>query len=225
MKSAARIMAVACMVSLALPVAAQRTGTRIGRTIPSTKPELIFDAMSKCYVNSYTEKAQRFLATIPGSPEEASVANSMVDALEVCLNDPKLVFQGSGIYLEPDGLRRSLSTALVRKQSEKLPAAAPAGEVNRVWSADEIRSAGGFSSGTIAVVGYSQCVALTDWASARRLVLAQPESKDAKAAIKAIKPAFDSCLDSRTPIKIDQKLLAHVVGQGIYYLSLKSGGA
>lgn len=223
MKKICGLLLSALLAASATPASAEITGSRIGSSIPRTKPELVFDAMAKCFLNLHPERARKLLLTVPGSIEEDRQLNGLTGAFETCLNDPALVFEGSMLSVEPDRLRRSLATGLVPRSSLVASGTTPARDARQFWTAEKLNASGVYDGNAIGIVTFGQCVASTDWAAARALVLAKPDSKEAKAATKAIKPSLDSCLNKGLSIKIDRRLLVHVIGEGMYYHAIAAG--
>jgi hypothetical protein len=209
--------AFALLVSLAVDVGAQRTGTRVGKTIPRTKPELVFDAMTSCFIKKHEKFARSLLKTAPGSADETKLMNSISGALDLCMNQPDLVFYGNELAFDQNRFRRAIAAALSRLNVTAAPDLAPASEPNRYWTPERLAAFSDHDKTAIEITHYAQCVVSKDWANAKALVLAKPKSDIAKSAAKALKQPLADCLVPNATLKIDRRLLPHLVGEGIYY--------
>lgn len=214
------VVGVAALLGSAATVHSQPTGTRIGTSIPRTKPELVFNAMAQCYVARFPKTTAEFLAAVPGSYEQSQAYAKMEGALGVCLNQPKLVFEGGELQVETDRLHRGLAFYMLRAQAEKLPATAPAAQDDRPWFRTKIEEGSSYNGFAIGVEKFGRCVAIADWTQSRALVLAQPGSKDEANALKQLRPVMDNCLTQGARINIDRRLVQHVIGDAMYHLGI-----
>jgi hypothetical protein len=207
----------ALLAGLAVDVGAQRTGTRVGKTIPRTKPELVFDAMTSCFLKKHEKFARSLLKTAPGSADETKLINSISGALNLCINQPDLVFHGNELAFEKNRFRRAVAAGLLRSNENAVPDVAPALERNRYWTPERLAAYSGHDKNAMEITHYAQCVVSKDWTNAKALLLATPESDRAKSAAKALKQPLADCLVPEATFKIDRRLLPHLIGEGIYY--------
>ena len=201
---------------------AQPTGTRIGTSIPRTKPELVFNAMAQCYVARYPEQTAQFLAAVPGSYEQDQSYAKMEGAMSVCLNQPKLVFEGGELQVQIDRLHRGLAFYMLRAHADKLPLSAPATQDDRPWYRIKIEEGSSYNGFAVGVEKFGRCVAIADWSQAKTLVMASPGSKEEAGALKQLQPVMENCLNQGARINIDRRLVQHVIGDAMYHLGIAS---
>lgn len=202
------------------PAQGQPTGTRLGKSIPRTKPELVFNAMAECYVARYPKQSAEFLAAVPGSYEQSKLFAKMDGALSVCLNQPKLVFEGGELQIETDRFHRGLALYMLRAHADKLPTSAPAKIDEKPWYRTKIQEGASYSGFAIGVEQFGKCVAISNWQVSSQLVLAKPGSKEESTAYKVLKPEMDNCLSQGARLNIDRRLIQHVVGDAMYHLAI-----
>lgn len=208
----------------AISADAQRTGSRIGKTIPRTQPELVFDAMTNCFLKKHEKFARKLLLSAPGSAEETKIMNSISGALDLCINQPDLVFLGQQLEFETNRFRRAVATGLLRKHAIQVPEILPVNDQRKYWTSERLSSFVEYDSVAIEIAQYGQCVVSKNWSMAKALVLSPNGSEAAKRASKELKQPLESCLKPDATLSIDRRLLAHLIGEGMYYQLLAIDG-
>jgi hypothetical protein len=213
----AALCAIAFITSFVLN--AQATGSRLGpRTIPRTKPELVFDKMMNCFVTRHRSRGEQYMEHIPGSLEQDRAYASLSGALDVCLSQPDLIFEGQELVFGNDRLHRGLGYFLLRERPSDVPLTLP-GSVDQVpWYRGRLESVSQHSAFAIGVERFGHCVVTSNWADSRQVVFNKVQSKEAKAATKALQTAMNSCLLEGESLTIDPRLFPHVLGDAMYHI-------
>lgn len=217
-----RVLAIGALSVAALPGVggAQQTGTRLGTVIPRTKPELVFNKMAECYVARYQRPAARFLDILPGTRQQDVTFNEMNGALDICLNQHNFVFEGHELEFEINRFHRGIAYLMVLANREAVPAALPDAGNSEPWYRAKMVPGHGADLSALGIEQFGHCVAQRNWAVSRELVLAKEGSKQAKVAMNALQKDMNACLTVGSQFKIDKRLVAHVVGDAIYHISI-----
>lgn len=217
-----RILAFGALLAALLPgvVAAQQTGTRMGTVIPRTKPELVFNKMAECYVARYQRQAARFLDILPGTRQQDVEFSSMNGSLDLCLSQHNFVFEGQELQFEINRFHRGIGYFMVLANRETVPLSAPPAAASDPWFRIKMVPGHGADLAALGVEQFGHCVVKRNWPVARELVLAKDGSKQAKSAMNALQADMNACAAAGTQFKIDKRLVAHVVGDAIYHISV-----
>lgn len=205
----------------AVPASAQQTGTRLGRVVPRTKPDVVFNLMAECFTARHPAMAASYLRQLPGSAEQELAFNAVTGAMEICLNSRDFDFEGGELVTDRDRVHRGLAYFIVRAQAKSLPVTLP-GEGMRPWFAAELPSIPESARFALGIEKFGHCVVARNWATARSLVMADPGSKDEKAAQKALLPDMQACVNLGDSLQVDKRLLGHVLGDAMYHVALES---
>ncbi len=204
----------------AMPAAAQRTGSRLGTSIPRTKPELVFNRMAQCYAERYQRQAAEFLAIFPGTDEQNRKFNAMSAALDVCLDQQDFVFEGSELEFDITRFHRGTAYSMVMENQARLPMTLPVAPDSQPWFHANPSGVTSANAGDLGVEQFGHCVALRNWSGSRTLVLATTGSKEEKAAQKALQPDMNACLTVGETLKVDRRLIQHVIGDAMYHVAI-----
>ena len=207
---------------LALPgiADAQQTGSRLGTVIPRTKPELVFNRMAQCYAARYQRQAAEFLDILPGTAEQDRKFNDMNDALDVCIDQPNFVFEGQELEFDINRFHRGIAYFVVMANQSRLPMALPVASDSQPWFRAKLSGVTSANAGVLGIEQFGHCVALRNWNGSRALVLAKTGSKDETNAHKALQVDMNACLSVGQTLKIDKRLVQHVIGDAMYHIAI-----
>lgn len=218
-RSAFALALAAGLLMLPVTAAAQQTGSRLGNVIPRTKPELVFNRMAECYAERYARQANEFLDLLPGSAEQERKFKDMNDALDVCIDQPNFVFEGQELAFDISRFHRGIAYFMVMENQARLPLALPVASASAPWFRIKARSVTA-DAGELGIEEFGHCVALRNWSGSRALVLAKTGSKDETNARKALQLDMNACLSLGETLKIDKRLVQHVVGDAMYHIAI-----
>ena len=196
---------VACMSMLfpvaatVAPVSAAQAGTASDELLRAT---LVNDAI--CLVQYERPRVDSFLKLTAGTPRLD--AQSRLLGNSACMKEDRLSYQ-------PSQLRGALFIALYQSQYGM-------GEAGVVDPAQEAvawpRPA---DARTAAVQQFATCVVRADPRSARQVVMALPASREEGAAIDALRPQLDGCLNKGSRIVFNRMALSGILAEALYRLA------
>jgi len=221
----ARSVAIASTAIAALAMvgvaSAQQTGTRLGRVIPRTKPELVFNLTAQCFVGRYPKQAAEFLELLPDTPEQARKFNQVSGALDVCLDRPdQFVFEGDQLEMRMSRFHRGIGYFMVLKNQAQVPAAMPAAAGSQPWFRAKLATQDSIYSGALGMELFGHCVVTRNWTGSRALVLAKTGSPEEKRATKALQEDMNACVESGQSFGIDKRIVQHVIGDAMYHIAV-----
>lgn len=217
----------AVLLLLSLPIveaAAQRTGTRTGRTARVGNAEdadLATLLMARCIAARRPDFVQRWLTTLPGTGEKREQVNGELDDMANCLDDDRLVMDGRTLRFERRTLRRPVALAMVERRLARAPATAPVPPDSDPWFAPLVTSMSArtpLDRGSLAVQVFGHCVALTAWADTRALFMTRAHSDAESAAVRRLTPALGPCLTEGVNITITHRNLRLLLAEPFYHL-------
>jgi hypothetical protein len=227
MRFTALARAVAALLLLLLPAvgaAAQRTGTRTGRTARvgnADDAELAMAMMARCIAVRRPEFVQRWLITLPGTPQERDLVNGELDDMTNCLDDDRLVMDSRTLRFERRALRRPVALATVERGLARAPASAPVPPESEPWFVPLIAGMSPqtqLDRGSLAVQDFGHCVALRAWADTRALFATRASSEEESAAVRRLAPALGPCLTEGVSITITHRNLRLLLAEPFYHL-------
>jgi hypothetical protein len=219
------------LVAICAAVPAQPTGSRIGRTAQSGNvddAELTLDIMARCVASRRPDLARRWLAMLPGTPEERQLILSQVDDLGLCMASNELVTAGFDIRFQPRLLRRPLALAVVRRRLAQTPATAPVGLDAEPWFVSRIAGlapSAALDRGSLIIQDFGHCVVLRAWPDARALFAAAPDSAEEATVVRRLTPVLGPCLSEGVTINITRRNLRLVLAEPFYHLIEPAGRA
>ena len=218
---AIRLAGLVAAFALVGTAAAQQTGTRLGRVIPRTKPEVVFNLTAQCYVARYPKQAAEFLELLPDTPEQERKFNQMSGGFDVCLDRPdQFVFEGDELEFRMSRFHRGIGYFMVRKNQAKLPSTNPAPADSQPWFRAKLATPSTTYSGALGSELFGHCVVTRNWAGSRALVLAKTGSSEEKNAVKALRADMDACLPVGESLFIDKRVVQHVIGDAMYHIAI-----
>jgi hypothetical protein len=220
-RSAAKAAVVISALAMVGIASAQQTGTRLGRVIPRTKPELVFNLMAQCYVGRYQRQAAEFLELLPETSEQERKYYQMSGSLDVCLDRPdRFVFEGDELEFKMNRFHRALGFFIVVKNRAQLPLTLPVIADRQPWFRAKLPKAATAYSGPLGTELFGHCVVTRNWAGSRALVLAKTGSSEEKNAVKTLRDDFDACLPVGQSFGIDKRIVQHVIGDAMYHIAI-----
>lgn len=225
----AALKAIAAVLALLIPAveaAAQRSGTRIGRTArvgSAEDAELATMLLARCLAARRPEFVQRWLAILPGTREEWELIDGELDDMAICLDDDRLVMDGRTLRFERRSLRRPVALAMVERRLARTPAAAPVPPETEAWFVPLIRRLNAqtpMDRASLAVQDFGHCVALTAWADTRALFATRSDSDAESAAARRLTPALGPCLTEGVNITITHRTLRLLLAEPFYHLTI-----
>jgi hypothetical protein len=219
--------AIAILLTLLLPAteaAAQRTGSRVGRTAEvgnTDDAELALALIARCVAARRPDFVRRWLAILPGTREEFDLINREREDLGLCLDDDQLVMDGRTVRFHPRALRRPVALAFVERRLAQAPGAAPLPADSEPWF---MALAAGIGARTqldrraLAVQDFGHCVALAAWADTRALFATRANSDAESAAVRRLTPALGPCLTEGVNITITHRNLRLLLAEPFYHL-------
>jgi hypothetical protein len=220
-RSAAKAVVVIAAAAMVGVASAQQTGTRLGRVIPRTKPELVFNLTAQCFVGRYPKQAAEFLELLPDTPEQERKFNQMSGALDVCLDRPdQFVFEGDELEFRMGRFHRGIGYFMVRKNQAQVPAALPVESGSQPWFRAKLAAPSTTYAGALGSELFGHCVVTRNWPGSRALVLAKTGSSEEKNATKALRADMDACLPVGESLFIDKRVVQHVIGDAMYHIAV-----
>ena len=199
---------------------AQQTGTRLGTFIPKTKPELVFNRMAQCYAARHHGQAAEFLNFLPGTAEQDRKFNDMNGALDVCLDQPNFVFEGQELEFDINRFHRGIAYFMVIANQPRLPVTLPVASDSQPWFRARLSGVTSADAGALGLEQFGHCVVLRNWSGTRALVLAKTGSKAETNAYNALQADMNACLSVGQTLKIDKRLVQHVIGDAMYHIAI-----
>jgi hypothetical protein len=220
-RSAAKAAVVIAAVVIVGVASAQQTGTRLGRVIPRTKPELLFNLVAQCYVGRYPKQAAEFLELLPDTPEQDRKFNQLNGSLGVCMARPdQFVFEGDELEFRMGRFHRGLGYFMVKKNQAQVPAALPVEAGSQPWFRAKLATPNSTYTGALGAELFGHCVVTRNWAGSRALVLAKTGTSEEKNATKALREDMNACLPVGQSFEIDKRIVQHVIGDAMYHIAI-----
>jgi hypothetical protein len=214
------IAAGAAFLTLPGIVSAQQTGSRLGTFIPKTKPELVFNRMAQCYAEKHQRQATEFLDLLPGTAEQDRKFNDMNAALDICINQPNFVFEGQELEFDINRFHRGIAYFVVVGSEARLPTSLPVASDTQPWFRAKLNGVTSANTAALGVEQFGHCVVLRNWSGSRALVVAKTGSKAEATAYKALQNDMNACLSVGQTLKIDKRLVQHVIGDAMYHIAI-----
>jgi hypothetical protein len=220
--------ALAAVLTLALtsPAEAQRTGTRVGKNAGTADMPKAMRIMAECTVDRRAPMVRSWFDTLPGSAEENRIFTKALDDLGLCFDHEMLVVDGKAIEVKVGMVRFPLALAMARRQL-RLNSAVPAVAKDIPWFAPMLAGLEKNAKVDRVALGlqdFGHCVAASDWANARALVLSEEGSPEQKRAVAALMPILGPCLQSEVQIKLTPANLRIAVAEPMVHMLASSSG-
>lgn len=223
-----KLAAIAAVVGLLLasPADAQRTGSRFGKNATEQDLPKAMRLMAECTVERRAGMVRSWFDTLPGTVEEDRILTNEVSDLALCFDDRMLVVDGRTIVVKAKMVRFPLALAMARRQLRST-SAAPTIDKDLPWFAPKLASLNKdavLDRTALGLQDFGHCVAASDWANARALVLSEEGSPEQASAITALTPVLGPCLQSDVRIKLTAANLRNALAEPMVH-ALGSGGA
>lgn len=183
---------------------AQHTGTRIGKNVEVRDLPKAMQVMAECAIKRREPMVRSWLNTLPGSAEEDRLFEKELGDLGICLDDRLLVSDGKTIIAKSGMVRAPLALALARRELSA-NAAAPTVAKDTPWFTPKLASLTDNAQIDRLMLGlqdFGHCVAASDWANARALVLSAESSPEQKQAMTRLIPSLGPCLPTDVELKL-----------------------
>jgi hypothetical protein len=221
--------ALAAVLTLALvsPAEAQRTGTRMGKNAGAPDIPAAMRIMAECTVARRGTMVRSWLDTLPGSVEEDRIFTRNLDDLGLCFDDDMLVVDGKTIVVKVGMVRYPLALAMARRQL-RVNSTVPALAKDSPWFAPKLvglDKSAAVDRLALGMQDFGHCVAVSDWAAARALVLSEEGSTEQKAAVAALFPVLGPCLPSDVQIKLTPANLRSAVAEPMVHMLASSSSS
>lgn len=206
--------------------AAQRTGSRLGRTAQVGNvddAELAMAIMARCVVARRPHLVRQWFALLPGTPEESQLLRSQTEDLSLCLESDRLVLDGHSIRFQSRAFRRPVALAFVERRLSEAPREAPLQAAAEPWFMARIARlapAAPLDRGSLVVQDFGHCVALRAWQDTRALFATATDSAEEAAAVRRLMPVLGPCLSEGVTINITRRNLRLMLAEPFYHLMI-----
>lgn len=228
---AGRLVAWALVSGLMLTSAAsfaQNTGTRIGKDADVRDVAKLTRLLAECVVERRPSMVRNWLKELPGTVAEARYIERQEGDLGICLEDKQLVFAGAReMVYTPKSLRNPIALAFARQRLRK-NAAPPAGlsADSMPWFTQPLAALPADSrldKVALAFQDFGHCVASTNWAGSRSLLLSEAGTAEERAAVQVLAPSLGPCLDQNAKIKLTPANLRIALAEPMLHIMLGAG--
>jgi len=212
------------LVSIALPAAAQRTGTRMGRNATNTQRDAnaLILIIGNCLAQRRPELVRRWVNLLPGSREEMDLLDAQEGDFDVCIDDDQLIVGGDRLLTySPRRLRIPAALAMVRRALPRAPAQSPVPASADPWFVAPLAALPAGSTidrGSLLAQEFGHCLSVTDWPSSRALLAARADSPEEAGAFQALRPILGSCLPQGLRLEITPKSLREYLAEPFLHL-------
>ena len=219
--------AVVLALGVAAPAEAQHTGTRLGKNVEKADLPKAMQIMAECTIKRREPMVRSWFNTLPGSVEEERIFDQELGDLGLCLDDRLLVVDGKTIEVKASMVRAPLALALARRGLRSNPAV-PAASRDAPWFA--LKLAGLTENApvdrlSLGLQDFGHCVAVSDWANARALILSAEGSAEQGQAIDALLPALGPCLQNGIELKLTPTNLRRAVAEPMVHMLANADSA
>ena len=219
---------IALLASATAPLAAQRTGSRLGKNAAPKDAAAAMRVMVDCVVSRRPDLVQKLFETLPGSTEEYRLLKISEADLGLCMDNQMLVLDGKELAFPAGQMRYSLAEAWVRASRSRLPLVSPATALAPVWF--ELRLAAvtpttPLDRGALVLQDFGHCVAVSEWAGTRELLVSKPASAEQSAAIAKLVPKLGACLTQDAKVAVTPENLRRVLAEPVYHIVAASPAA
>lgn len=180
------------------------------------------DRIADCFIQRAPEVARRWLGTLPGSREEASVYYRRTGGFEVCADSANV----GDVWSTRIGRQRQrelVAAAVLRADYPSLPLALPQQVSTGTWIS---RQMVGLSTQThvdrtaVQMLLFGDCLARSQWPAVMRLLQSDRRSEAEREAINELRPHLASCLPLGLTLRIDPQVMRTVVTEPVYHILL-----
>ena len=203
------------------PLAAQHTGTRIGRDATAKDGRVALDLIAKCLVERQPRFVREWLEFLPGTSEEHAHVRKMNEELNYCMSSDDVVLDGKQLRVRPIILRlpvaRSMVFNLLRQDT---PRVAPTKDTP-AWYSTKLSSVAAdakFDSAMISLQDFGHCLAVSDWRGTQDLLTAEAGSPAEKQAITRLRPHLSPCLPQNVTLTLNAPNLRDVLAEPVYHI-------
>lgn len=217
--------AVVFLLGVAAPAEAQHIGTRLGKNVEKADLPKAMQIMAECTIKRREPMVRSWFNTLPGSVEEERIFDKELGDLALCLDDRLLVVDGRTIVVEVGMVRAPLALALARRELRSNPAV-PAVSKDAPWFA--LKLAGLTEDApvdrlSLGLQDFGHCVAVSDWANARALILSAEGSAEQGQAVTALVPALGPCLQNDVELKLTPANLRRALAEPMVHMLANAG--
>ena len=215
-----RLVTVLALAALAVPASAQETGTLLGYSAAQVdvrgknSARQTMQQFGACLVQRQRGRAERFAALPTDSDEYLSLNKRLYQTMgDDCLSSGDLGFS-SEIF------RGSVFDALY---AANFRAGGPVDLTSITTSNYAALYKSPLSPASVQVLAlenFGECVARSDPANTRALVLARPDTDIESNAFAALSPRFNGCIVKGEVIKFSKTILRSALSEGLYRLSM-----
>jgi len=210
------------LVAMAVgPVAAQRTGSRIGHDAGPKDGAVALRVMTECFVDKRGSMSRRWLDTTPdGSERKLVLAENQ--SMSDCMSGDRLVMYGRSLRFPIDAMRRELAVAMVRHMLRRhdVSFVAPPADT-KPWYMGLLAAMPKDTPANRVALGFEDfghCVALRQWDDSVALVRTEVGSEAEKVAFRTLIPALAPCVTADQTTHINAVMVREAVAEPIYHI-------
>ena len=238
-----KLLVAGLIASLAAPVSAQEysdpRGFRLKRTPTdhrdagaSAAPEETLMRTARCVAKDRPEQVRAYLASVPGSPEEAGTFTEIEKKVSRCMPEMDMSKVGNAtrahgrmtMRLDHSSMRGALAESmLLEDETEISPAVLTLGD-DGMFVAEQFHGARSAENERVFALGFAGCVMGHNPTAMQGLFVSKPGSADEKAAIVAMAPSFGQCVMEGHQVKVSASTLRNHLAETVYY-AINSGKA